>query len=111
MNIRSIFAAAILVSFPAVALAQSASDVRQERIDQRQANQQERINQGAQSGQLNQAEAARLERGQAHVQRMEDRAAADGKITGHEARRIERTQDRQSARIYRQKHDKQTAHK
>ncbi len=112
MNFRITVVAAVIATLPAVAMAQAApSDVYQARIDQRQANQQERINQGVQSGQLNPHEAARLERGQTHVQNMETRAAADGKITGHEARRIERTQDRQSARIYRQKHDRQVGHK
>lgn len=112
MNFRTTVVAAVIAALPAVAMAQTTpSDVHQARIDQRQAHQQERINQGVQSGQLNQYEAARLERGQTHVQNMESRAAADGKITGVEARRIERTQDRQSARIYRQKHDRQVGHK
>ena len=56
-----------------------------------------------------QREAARLEKGQARVQRMENRAAADGKVTAKERARIERAQDQQSRRIYREKHDKQTA--
>jgi hypothetical protein len=58
---------------------------------------------------LNQREAARLEKGQARVQKMEDKARADGKIDKKEARQIERAQDRQSARIASQKHDKQKA--
>ena len=79
------------------------------RIDQRQANQEQRIEQGVQSGQLNQREAARLEKGQARVQKMENRATADGKVTAKERARIEHAQDKQSRRIYREKHDKQTA--
>ncbi len=81
------------------------------RIDQRQANQQQRIDQGVKSGQLNQKEAARLEKGQARVQKMEDKAVADGKVTAKERRRIEAAQDKQSRRIAREKHDKQTAKK
>ncbi|MEQ1776359.1 MAG: hypothetical protein ABL891_21470 [Burkholderiales bacterium] len=111
MTIRSKLVVAIIAALPAIAMAQTATDAREARIDQRQANQQERIDQGVQSGQLNQRETARLEKGQARVQGMEDRAAADGKVTRQEARHIERAQDRQSARIYRQKHDKQTAYK
>jgi hypothetical protein len=87
------------------------SDARSARIDQRQANQDKRIDKGVQSGQLNQREAARLDKGQAHVNNLENRARADGKITKAEGKRIERAQDVQSARIYRQKHDQQTAPK
>ena len=77
------------------------------RIDQRQENQEKRIQKGVQSGQLTDKEAARLEKGQAKVQKMEDKAAADGKVTPKERARIERAQDKQSRRIHREKHDKQ----
>jgi hypothetical protein len=50
-------------------------------IDKRQAEQQKRIDQGVQSGQLTSKEAARLEKGQERVQAMEDKAKADGKVT------------------------------
>ena len=56
-------------------------------------------------------EAARLEKGQERIQKMEDKARADGKITKAEARRIEKAQDRESAKIYREKHDAQKAKK
>ena len=79
------------------------------RSRQRQENQQRRIEAGEKSGQLTPKEAARLEKGQARVQKMEDKAVADGKVTTKERARIERAQDKQSARIYRQKHDKQVA--
>ena len=78
------------------------------RIDQRQAEQQQRIEQGKKSGQLTKKEAARLEKGQARIQKMENKAAADGKITKKERRRIEHAQDVESRRIYREKHDNQT---
>lgn len=86
------------------ALAQTASTPR---IDQRQANQQQRIDQGVQSGALTQQEAARLQHGQEHVQNIENKATADGKVTAKERARIEHAQDVQSKRIYRQKHDRQ----
>jgi polyhydroxyalkanoate synthesis regulator phasin len=86
------------------ALAQTTSTPR---IDQRQENQDKRIDQGVKSGQLNQKEAARLEKGQARVDKMENKATADGKVTAKERRRIERAQDKQSKKIYREKHDKQ----
>jgi hypothetical protein len=43
------------------------------------------------------------------VQKMEDKAVADGKVTRRERVALEKAQDRQSRRIYRQKHDKQRA--
>jgi hypothetical protein len=102
-----------VTAFATAALAVSAfaqNDVRStRRIDQRQANQERRIQQGEKSGALTQKEAARLEKGQARVQRMEDKAVADGRVTPRERARIEKAQDRQSKKIYREKHDKQTA--
>jgi uncharacterized membrane protein YebE (DUF533 family) len=80
-------------------------------IDKRQANQEQRIQQGVQSGQLTDKEAARLEKGQARVQRMEDRAKADGVVTKQERAQIQHQQNVQSHHIAREKHDKQTAKK
>lgn len=115
MKLKMMMAAVAMVAVPGLVNAQAPattpSDARNARIDQRQTNQDKRIDQGVQSGQLNQREAARLDKGQARVDKMENRALADGKIGKGEARRIEHAQDAQSARIYRQKHDKQTAHK
>ena len=61
------------------------------------------------SGSLTEKEAARLDKGQAHVQKMENKAVADGKVTKKERARLEHAQDNQSRKIYRQKHDKQSA--
>jgi len=97
-------AAAAALCLPA--LAQTSSTPR---IDQRQANQEKRIEQGEKSGALTPREARRLERGQQHVDRMENRAMKDGKVTRGEARRIRRAQNVESRRIYRQKHDRQRA--
>jgi hypothetical protein len=106
MKFSHIGAALVLASFALSALAQTSSTPR---IDQRQANQERRIEQGEKSGQLTEKEAARLEQGQARVEKMEDKARADGKVTKKERARIEHAQDRQSRKIYRQRHDKQTA--
>lgn len=76
-------------------------------IDQRQANQEARIQQGVASGQLTAGEAARLEAGQQRVQNMENRAKADGVVTQGERARIQHAQDVQSRRIAKQKHDGQ----
>lgn len=97
--------------FAALALPALAQTTSTPRIDQRQQKQQQRIDQGVKSGQLNQKEAARLEKGQARIQKMENKAAADGKVTAKERARMEKAQDRESKRVYREKHDKQRAKK
>jgi hypothetical protein len=110
MHLKMWLAAVAVVVTPAMVNAQTTpSDARGARIDKRQSLQQQRIDKGVQSGQLNARETARLERGQSRIQKMEDRARADGTITGKEARRINRAQNANSARIHRQKHDGQTS--
>ncbi|MEQ1793443.1 MAG: hypothetical protein ABL970_04550 [Nitrospira sp.] len=76
-------------------------------IDQRQANQEKRIDQGIASGQLNQREANRLDKQQDHINKMEDKAKADGVVTKGERARIDHAQDRASRHIAREKHDAQ----
>ncbi len=95
--------AAVAIVLPTLAFAQANTPG----IDQRQANQERRIDQGIASGSLTQREANRLERGQQRVDNMENRAKADGVVTRQERARINRAQDRQSDRIYAQKHDRQ----
>ena len=77
------------------------------RFDQRQANQQQRIDQGVASGQLTPREATRLENGQARLQNKEDRAKADGVVTPQERARLQHAENVQSRHIARQKHDRQ----
>lgn len=78
-------------------------------IDARQANQDQRIQQGVDSGQLNAKETYRLEKGQARVQELETKAKADGVVTNAERARIQGAQDKQSQKIFNEKHDAQTA--
>ena len=77
------------------------------RVDQREANQERRIDQGVAAGSLTPREANRLERGQQHVDNMENRAKADGVVTRQERARLNHAQNVQSKRIYAQKHDRQ----
>ena len=109
MNLRTAVIAVMVAALPGIAVAQTSDTTSTKRIDKRQELQQKRIDKGVKSGQLNEKEAARLQKGQENVQKMEDKAAADGKITVGERARIEHKQDVQSKRIYRQKHDVQTA--
>jgi opacity protein-like surface antigen len=76
-------------------------------IDQRQANQEQRIDRGIASGQLNEREANRLNKQQEHVNKMEDRAHSDGVMTKKERARIGAAQNRASRHIAREKHDRQ----
>lgn len=77
------------------------------RIDQRQANQEQRIDQGIASRQLNEREAARLNKQQDRIDNMENKAKADGTVTNKERAKIEHAQDRASRLIAREKHDRQ----
>ena len=105
-SFRIIAISVCLAVLPGLALAQTSSTPR---VDKRQDEQQQRIDKGVASGELNQKEAARLQKGQQHVQKMEDTAVADGKVTKKERRHLESAQDKQSKKIYREKHDKQKA--
>jgi hypothetical protein len=75
---------------------------------QRDVNQQNRIEQGLQSGQLNTKEASQLERGEARIDRMESNALKDGKLSQQEADKIQRAQNQQSAHIKELKHNETT---
>ena len=100
ITLRTLIAAAgVAVAFSASA--QTATP----NIDQRQANQQARIEQGKATGTLSKREAARMEAGQAKVQGMKQAAAADGKVTRAERKAIQKEQNKQSRRIHSQKHD------
>jgi hypothetical protein len=83
----------------------SASSQRMEADVQRNINQQNRIEQGVQSGALTNKETANLERGQARIDRKEARAGADGHVSAREQARIQHAEDRQSNKIYREKHN------
>jgi len=72
---------------------------------QRNVNQQQRIQNGMDNGSLTNREAGKLERGQGRVNGREASAAANGHVSAREQRGIQRTENRQSARIYRKKHN------
>ena len=76
-------------------------------VGQRRENQQDRIGQGVQSGQLTAGETSRLEGREAHLNKeiRNDRAANGGHLTGKERARVNRQQNRISRSIYRDKHN------
>src|SRR5262245_58205381 len=97
---RRILLASVFLAVPAAAMAQTVgSDV------QRDVNQQQRIEQGLQSGQLNTGEAARLERGESRIDKMESNALKDGTLSPAEKARITNAQNRESQQIYNLKHN------
>ncbi len=112
--IKHTIAAALFAAFivPGLAAAQAPAPkdpVATPGVDKRQDNQQKRIDQGVQSGQLNSKEAARMDKGQAHVENMEAKAKSDGVVTKQERHQLHHAQNNQSQRIHRQKHDAQQA--
>lgn len=85
----------------------SASSKRMQADVARNVNQDKRIEAGIQNGSLTNREVSQLDRGQAHVDRMEARAAANGHVGKVEQAGIQRSENRQSRRIFNQKHDAQ----
>lgn len=99
-----ILAASALIALGAPAFAQTAT------VDTpREIRQQERIDQGIESGALNENEAKRLEKGTDRIDSAQERALKDGEVSAQEKAHIKKMEDVQSKRIYREKHDKQTA--
>jgi len=107
MKMKTALIAAVLATLPLSGFAQDAPVT--PGIDKRQQAQQNRIDQGVQSGELNQREAARLQRRQDRIGEMEQKAKADGTVTKAERARIHQAQDRENRRIHHQKHDRQRA--
>lgn len=97
---RAVFAAIATCSLGATAVQADTAATQQRNVAQQQ-----RIQQGLNSGALTDHEAARLERGQARVHRIEANAAANGRVGVAEQARIQSVENRQSRRIFRKKHN------
>lgn len=104
MNTLTMIGAAAL---SLVSLGAAAQTTHTPRIDDRQAHQEARIDQGVASGELTNREAHRLEHQQNVITRYENKAKADGKVTAKERQRLTHAQHHASQNIYRQKHDRQ----
>jgi hypothetical protein len=96
-----IMAVAIAVSVAGAASAQPGTP----RLDRRAARQEWRIREGARAGQLTRRETYRLRMDQRHIRRMGRCARADGRLGPRERFRLQRAYDRQSARIWRLRHN------
>jgi len=90
-----------------VALATSVGAADAGRIERRKNRQQRRIAHGEATGKLSPQEAERLERQEGAIDKEEQamREANGGKLSPAERRVINRQQNRESRRIFRQKHD------
>lgn len=82
------------------------ADMNTPRIDARQENQQERIDQGIASGALTPREAHRLEAQQNRIEGAEDAAKADGIVTKGERIRLTHRQNQAGNTIFRKKHNR-----
>lgn len=101
-GVVSLFFAAALFLVPS-AHAQPTNDPG---IQQRMENQQGRINQGINSGQVTPKEAGRLEAEQAKIKQDELRAKSDENLTSKERTKLTKEQDRASKDIYKLQHNK-----
>jgi hypothetical protein len=74
--------------------------------EQRQANQDARIEKGTQNGELTKHETKRVNMEQKGIAKYEKHAQSDGKVTRKEQNRMNNMQAKASKDIHRQKHDK-----
>lgn len=108
MNMKTLMAV-LALSVGGLAMAQTPTAPATPKLDQREANQQARIDQGVASGQLTAKETNRLDKREAKLNADEAAAKADGKLTRAERRKLHREANRDSKAIHKQKHDAQIA--
>ena len=98
---------AALALTSALVLTSSAAFAQSRAINQRKDDQQDRIAQGVRSGQLTPRETAHLERQESRINREEHymRAEDHGGLTTQDRRILTHQQNRESRRIYRDKHN------
>lgn len=98
----AVIASAILAS---PASAKSASQIRQEAIDKREAAQAEAIVEGRKNGSLTWWERSRLVREQRRIAKLQDQVNADGKVTKGEYRTLKAAQNDAGEHISADKHN------
>lgn len=105
MKTKSLLATILLSAFAVSAFAQTNTP----RIDQRQENQQKRIDNGVKSGALTAKETNNLDKREAKLEADKEAAKADGKVTAKERKKLKREENRDSKAIYKKKHNARTA--
>jgi hypothetical protein len=102
---RTICVAGLLLTSAAAFAAEPSTP----RVDQRQENQERRIDRGEASGALTEREAARLEHKQDKLATHEEKAKADGKVTPAERGKLRAETRHNSRAIARKKHNNRKA--
>ena len=88
-----------------VATGALADGPRTDQVVDRDVNQQERVEQGLQQGQLNTREAGQIERRESRIDQTEARDLKDGKLSPGEQAHIDQMQNQASRDIYRDRHN------
>lgn len=109
---KIVMCSAVLGMFLIPAMAQTADpapaptdDKKPATIQERKENQQKRIGEGVENGQLTAGETRNLEAKEAAINKEEKNMKADGNFTPAERAKIQRQQNRLSNQIYRDKHN------
>jgi hypothetical protein len=108
-----VFASGAAFVQPSVASAQTnTNNPKEGSVNDRKQDQQQRIANGVQSGQMTAGETKRVEAREANVNREvhADRTANGGKLTAQERQKVNRQQNNISRSIYRDKHNATQAH-
>jgi Skp family chaperone for outer membrane proteins len=87
--------------------AQADAGTRDPRVNARQHNQRERIQQGVRSGELTRHETRNVAEDQRDIRQLERAYKSDGKLTGAERVDLRHEQNQASRELYREKHDAQ----
>ena len=106
LNVAGLVCAALISTQSMAQTAPVPDHPRENEVNQRLDNQQARINQGLANGTMNGRQAARDERHDENIAQREavDESKHNGHITKAEQRRLNKSENKNSTRIYRQKH-------
>jgi hypothetical protein len=98
---------ALIAQAPTTTTAPTATTAPKHDINQRKENQQDRIAQGVNSGQLTAGETSHLEHQEAGINKEESgmRAEDNGKLTTQDRKTLRSQQNQESRRIHRDKHN------
>ena len=101
MKLKTLLLGIALVTFCAVGFSQTTK----KKVNKRQVNQQQRINEGLRTGELTKKEAVQLEHQQKNIQQTKKAAKADGVVTKKEKAIINAKQNNASKNIAKKKHN------
>jgi hypothetical protein len=112
LALATLFATAPIFAQEAQPTQQTTTQPKEGSVNDRRQDQQDRIANGVQSGQLTAGETKNLEGREANVNReiKDDRQANDGKLTTQERQQVNKQQNNMSKSIYQDKHNANTAH-